>query len=660
MLSLSTSHSFALDEVARYLRSATALDVLVQALLDAPLFGVRWRWNATTALALPRFIGGRKVAPQVQRMKSEDLLAAVFPDQVACGENLTGPRAKCPTIRWSSRPCTTVSSTEAMDADGWLRLLGRIEAGEVEVVTRDLPAPSPLASEALTARPYAYLDDAPIEERRTQAVQARRFGDAENVDEMGHLDADAIAAVCAEAWPSARNADEVHEALMMLGAITDAEATHDPSWTGALDALANTGRATLLANQGEGGERGLWVAAERLSAMRILYPQARMHPVISTPEGYEAGADSPDDALRDLLRSRLGGLGPVTVETLVDQLGLGRVEVESALVALQTEGTVFQGRISPLATQVEWCERHLLARIHRYTLKRLRREIEPVEPRDFVRFLFEWQHVATASRVSGPEALPAVLAQLEGFEAPAALWEAEVLPARVKDYAASWLDDLCTSGRSDVDAPAAGGRRHPGRWEILLARDARAAAAASRGADLGPPGRCDGCTGRGPGRPGATRRGLSRGSRRLVLRRDRRRLPSPACRTRGRARGTGRAGPRQLRQLCRPACIARAGLPAGDIRVASAPTRRAVRRRGRRALEFDSRARAAGRRRARPVVDRGDRTRGAVAAAPLWRRLLPDDRARGGLAAVVARAGAGVPPPGSTRRDPRRGDSSRG
>jgi ATP-dependent Lhr-like helicase len=462
VLSLSTSHSFPLEEVAHYLRSATAREVLIQALLDAPLFGVRWRWNATTALALPRFVGGRKVAPQLQRMKSEDLLASVFPDQVACAENIGGDRdvPDHPLVAQTMHDCLH----EAMDCDGWLAVLRGIESGAIEVIARDLPAPSPLAAEALTARPYAYLDDAPIEERRTQAVQNRRFGDAGNVDQMGALDAEAIAGVREEAWPSARGADEVHEALMTLGAITEAEARANDHWEAALALLARGGRATRLVSE----EVRLWVAAERLATMRRLYPRAAPQPPIAPPGGYEAGAATPEEALRELLRARLGGLGPVTVDQLVAQLGLPRGEIEFALAALQSEGSVFQGHVTPGMSEVEWCERHLLARIHRYTLKRLRREIEPVEPRDFVRFLFEWQHVAADARVSGPEALPAVLAQLEGFEAPASLWEAEVLPARVKDYASSWLDDLCTAGRTMWTRlrPVASGTQGGGRSSL--------------------------------------------------------------------------------------------------------------------------------------------------------------------------------------------------
>ncbi|WP_086923465.1 DEAD/DEAH box helicase [Variovorax sp. JS1663] len=443
VLSLSTSHSFALDEVARYLHSATALDVLVQALLDAPLFGVRWRWNATTALALPRFVGGRKVAPQLQRMKSEDLLASVFPDQVACAENLAGEREvpDHPLVAQTLDDCLH----EAMDAEGWLALLRRMEAGEVRVAARDLPAPSPLAAEVLSARPYAFLDDAPLEERRTQAVQSRRYTDPESADDLGRLDPEAISAVREEAWPDPRHADEMHEALNGLGLLTAEEAARDRAWAPWLAELVRAGRATRLRPPGD--EDGLWVAAERLSLLRLLHPAAGMEPAIEAPAGYGQAPASRDAALRELLQSRLGGLGPVTLQTLAAQLRLPAAEIETALLGLQAEGLVLHGRFTPDAAAPEWCERHLLARIHRYTLKRLRREIEPVEPRDFARFLFEWQHLSAGARVSGPEALAGVLTQLEGYEAPAALWESELLTARVNDYASPWLDDLCTAGR---------------------------------------------------------------------------------------------------------------------------------------------------------------------------------------------------------------------
>jgi ATP-dependent Lhr-like helicase len=244
-----------------------------------------------------------------------------------------------------------------------------------------------------------------------------------------------------------RNADEMHEALNGLGVATDAEASHNEGWPSWLQALAEDGRVTRLAPS-PSSDAGLWVVAERLVPIAMLYPDAALQPRIEPPAEYAQALGSPEDALRELLRSRLTGLGPMTAGDLSDQLRLPRAGIDAALSALQAEGYVLQGRFTPGASRDEWCERHLLARIHRYTLKRLRREIEPVEPRDFARFLFEWQHVSAASRVSGPDALAGILAQLEGYEAPAGTWEAELLPARVKDYAPAWLDDLCTAGRT--------------------------------------------------------------------------------------------------------------------------------------------------------------------------------------------------------------------
>ncbi|MDF4004745.1 DEAD/DEAH box helicase [Luteibacter sp. PPL552] len=441
VLSLSTSHSFPLEEVSRYLHSASAKHVLVQALLDAPLFGVRWRWNAATALALPRFTGGRKVAPQLQRMKGEDLLATVFPDQVACAENLVGERdvPDHPLVHQTLRDCLH----EAMDLDGLLALLRRMEAGEVRVVARDLATPSPLAAEILNAAPYAFLDDAPLEERRTQAVQSRRWNDAERADDLGRLDAAAIDAVREEAWPQARNADEMHEALMLLGAVTPDEAQAEAGWAGWLRALAKDARATLWTQ----GGTSLWIPAERLPAWQAIHDGASMHPAIAAPPGYAAQAWTRESALVDIVRGRLGGLGPVPAQTLAATLGVTALDIDLALVALETEGYVMRGPFTPGTTDVEWCERHLLARIHRYTIGRLRREIEPVAPRDFLRFLLDWQHVSRATRVSGPDALAGVIAQLEGFEAAAGAWEAELLPSRVGDYGIGWLDDLCRAGR---------------------------------------------------------------------------------------------------------------------------------------------------------------------------------------------------------------------
>ncbi|RQH02759.1 DEAD/DEAH box helicase [Paraburkholderia dinghuensis] len=477
ILSLTGAHSFALDEVWRYLHSNSAEHLLVQALLDAPLFGVRWRWNATTALALPRMTGGRKTPPQIQRMRSEDLLAAVFPDQVACFENLAGERdiPRHPLVDQTLDDCLH----DAMDTEGWLALLRRIEAGDVRLVTRELNSPSPLAAEILTARPYAFLDDAPIEERRTQAVLNRRWSDPESADDLGALDTDAIASVREEAWPQVRDADEMHDALTTLGCIAEREAQHEPQWLDWLRALANAGRATRLTIA---QEDALWVCAERLNCVRAIYPQARCEPAIEPPPDYDESWTE-EAALVEVVRARLSGFGPLTLAHIARPLALEASVVALALTTLEAQGSVMRGRFTPHTRDEEWCERHLLARIHRYTVRKLRREIEPVERHDFMRFLFEWQRTAAGLRGSGRDALDAVIGQMEGWEASALAWEDEILPARIDDFTPMMLDELCRSGRlawGRLPAREAAGstvrstpvvllpRRELARWTALL------------------------------------------------------------------------------------------------------------------------------------------------------------------------------------------------
>ena len=467
ILSLSTSHSFPLEEVTRYLHSNSVREVLTQALLDAPMFGVRWRWNATTSLALPRFQGGAKVWPQLQRMKSEDLLATVFPDQVACAENIVGERQipEHPLVAQTLHDCLH----DAMDIEGLEALLRRLEGEEIRFVCRDLTAPSPLAAEVLSARPYAFLDDAPLEERRTQAVMSRRWGDFENTDDFGKLDIEAIDAVREEAWPEARTPDELHEAIMGLGFLTNAEIAANKGWPKLLDVLICQRRLTRLRHPSESWDpacalpqsreeldssfrwndeqQGSWIAAERLPQFQAIFADAKFDPPVTAPTEFAAVAWTREGALAEIVRCRLTGIGPTRADALAAMLHLPQVDIDAALLALEHEGYVMRGQFTPGVSEVEWCERHLLARIHRYTIKRLRREIEPVEARDFMRFLFDWQRVAPDTQVSGPDGLAAILAQLEAFEAPAASWEAELLPARVAGYEISWLDDLCLAGR---------------------------------------------------------------------------------------------------------------------------------------------------------------------------------------------------------------------
>jgi len=467
VLSLSTSHSFPLESVAHYLNAKTVRPLLVQAMLDAPMFGARWRWIAGTSLALPRFQGGKKVPAPLQRMRAEDLMAAVFPDQIACAENLSGPREipDHPLVAQAVHDCLY----EAMDIEGLERLLADIETGRVAVIARDLTEPSPLALEILTARPYAYLDDAPLEERRAQAVMGRRWLDDASAADLGRLDVAAIERVRAEAWPEAANIDELHDALLGLGFVTPDEVDRQPSWRGLLDSLALERRATCVWPGAEDGRRAadarsMWVAAERLPQFHAVHPNARLAPPIEAPAEFRERTWTRDDALTEIVRSRLEGLGPVTTSAIADSLSLPRDEIEGALARLIAEGSIMSGSYTPGAAETEWCDRALLARIHRYTVKRLRQEIEPVSSKDFLRFLFRWQHVVPNEQRQGPDALDAVIAQLQGFEAPAAAWESEILPARLEDYEFTWLDDLCLSGRvvwtrlSHTANPVAGGR----------------------------------------------------------------------------------------------------------------------------------------------------------------------------------------------------------
>ena len=453
ILSLGETHSFALEDVARFLHSNTVKDVLVQALLDAPMFATRWRWNASIALAIQRVRGGKRTPAAIQRIASEDLISVVFPDQLACQENIKGEREipDHPLVNQTISDCLH----EAMDIDGLIAVLRGVESGRIEVVARDLPHPSPLAQEILSARPYAFLDDAPLEERRTQAVASRRWLDPQSAQEFGQLSADAIRMVREQAWPHADNADELHDALMTLGAATQAEATQS-GWLSLFEQLITAKRATRAL----AGDLTLWSAAENLPMLSAIYPGLTFEPVIATPSEYAAKLWERDAALVELIRGRMQGLGPTTRTALATSLGLADTAIDAALIALEVEGFILRGQFTPFsalrklddsptpAPTTEWCERRLLARIHRYTLQSLRAEIEPVTAADCMRFLLEWQGVTSTERPQGVQALAKIVEQLEGFEVPAAAWEADILPARMHEYDPNWLDSLCLSGRA--------------------------------------------------------------------------------------------------------------------------------------------------------------------------------------------------------------------
>ena len=432
VLSLTEQHAFPLEIVFEYVKSAGAEATLTQALLTAPMFGARWRWNATRALAILRMQGGRKVAPFLQRMRADDLLAACFPDAAACGENLTGPIAipDHVLVRETIDNCLN----EAMDLTGLLAVLGRIERGEIRTLAVDTPEPSVFCHEILNANPYAFLDDAPLEERRARAVTLRRTTRSD-ADASSVLDPAAIAEVAESSWPLVRDADELHDALLTLTVVPPVEA-----WRTWFEELVAQHRATTLSVE----STPLWTCAERRALARIIYPEASAEPETAPVATAQPLPGEASEVVAEMLRGWLESSGPVTVDELAARLALDPRAIEVALIRLETEGSVLRGRFRGNAD--EWCNRRVLARIHRLTLGTLRREIEPVSTAEYVRFLFRWQHVAPSSRLHGVEGTLHVIRQLEGYEIPAAAWETAVLPARVADYQRGYLDQLCYAG----------------------------------------------------------------------------------------------------------------------------------------------------------------------------------------------------------------------
>ena len=454
VLSLGPTHSFPLEEVVNYLKAGNVREILIQALLDSPMFETRWRWNSNISLAVPRNRNGKRVPAQFQRNDAEDLIAVIFPDQLACLENIAGNREipEHPLVEQTLSDCLN----DTMDINALEQLLEKLHSGEIKLVCCNLTTPSPLAQEVINANPYAFLDDAPAEERRTLAIQQRRYIDPASAAELGTLDPAAIRRVKSEAWPDPVIADELHDAMVLMAFMTEAEAAAGPvqnddktdlvsaDWSHLFESLIEQQRVTLLTLPH--GVK-VWVSAERLALFMYLYPDASGSPEInSLPAEIDLTDEQTDTqkVLTEISRSRLESLGPVTAESLAKPLALTGTQIDQCLLALEQEGFVIRGQFSQ-QQQVEWCERRLLARIHRYTVKRLRSEIEAVSPADFMRFLFSWQRVT--DRGEGIEALSDIIDQLEGFAIPAKLWEQSILPARLDTYMTSWLDTLCITGR---------------------------------------------------------------------------------------------------------------------------------------------------------------------------------------------------------------------
>ncbi|MPZ86574.1 MAG: DEAD/DEAH box helicase [Nitriliruptorales bacterium] len=432
LLSLGPEHSFPLERVPKFLASPTVEDVVRQAVLTSPMFAARWRWNLNRALAVLRMRGGRRNPPPIQRMEADDLMAAVFPTLAACQENVApGPLEvpDHPLVRQTLEDCLH----EAMDIDGLRALVAGVETGRIRVVVRDTTEPSVLAHEILNGRPFTYLDDAPLEERRSRAVQLRR-GLPVAARDLGRLDSGAIERVREEVRPDPRDADELHDLLTAVIGLRPEE-----DWRSWFQELVEERRAVTA----QAGDGHLWGAVERRPALELLFPGAAMTPDHRSPMA--APSITRDAAAAEMLRGHMEYRGPSSVADLAEATGLPPSDVVIAVARLEAEGFAFRGRFSSPEGPEEFCARRLLARIHGYTQQRLRREIEPVTAQDFMRFLLRWQHVAPGTKREGRLGVLAVIEQLQGFELAAGAWE-DALRARVEGYRSEWLDDLCLSG----------------------------------------------------------------------------------------------------------------------------------------------------------------------------------------------------------------------
>jgi len=490
-IALAEQHSFPLADVFHFLHSETMAPILEQAALAAPIFQTRWRWDATRALALLRFQGGKKVPPQIQRMRSDDLLASVFPDVAACQENIEGD-IKIPDHPLVAEVMKDVL-TEAMDIDGLREVLRGIEEGRIRCLAVDTPVPSQFCHEILNANPYAYLDDAPLEERRARAVEMRRVLPAAVLEEVGALDPAAIEQVQAEAWPDVRDADELHDALhtfvvmpeqtrsqvsglrsqessqlLAVGSrLRDSQLT--AGWSTFFERLQGERRAFVADVPTESGTRRFWVAAERADMFAAFHPTdisagegARATQPDETPALASKAVDR-DEALLAAVRGWMEHVGPATASELGEVLGLPASEIDKALLRIEASGAILRGKFRTGSraslgldgsetrphtgpSETEWCERRLLARIHRLTIATLRKQIEPVTAAQFMNWLLRWQHIAPGTQVRGEHGTLEVLRQLQGYEIPASAWERFVLARRIAGYDPAHLDQLCLAG----------------------------------------------------------------------------------------------------------------------------------------------------------------------------------------------------------------------
>jgi len=451
VLSLGPQHSFPIDQLFRMLSPENVTKLLEQAILQVPLFQIRWRWNANRALAVLRRHSGKRVPPALQRFRADDLMTAVFPAQTQCKEHVTGDieLPDHPLVRQTMHDCMH----EAIDLGSLIELMERISNGAVELIARDTREPSPFAYQLLNAYPYAFLDDAPLEERRARAVATRRNLAFEPFSDLSLLSPAAIDQVEREVWPDARDADELHDVLSTTVVLPEDRAKASPGFATLLEELIADGRALRVYTD----EAVLWSTSEAADLLVAAYPHARLEPRPDLPPHLRQEWTS-EDARLTLIRAYMGVAGIVTAPYLAKTLGLAVADVTATLPAIELAGAVMRGRfrgdlIEPpgdgAATNsvpMQWCDRRLLIRIHKLTLEGLRQQIKPVPVEEFQLFLFTHQQLSPSARATGKQGLFDVVQKLAGFDAPAGAWESEILASRVEGYQPSWLDELTHSG----------------------------------------------------------------------------------------------------------------------------------------------------------------------------------------------------------------------